>query len=115
MQTRISTFSCFCILKLVCLCKLQPYLHNTKMAQIASITQHFFDCSEEGRWLLILKSGIYADQWHICIPEQCGVFFHRLYYSGMREKWENVFVKLRVKYHPFCGSAHKIPYTYGAF
>lgn len=56
-----------------------------------------------------------VEQEPIYIPEQWGFFSHKLYYGGVREKWDNVFVKLRVKYHPFCGIARKIPYTYGVF
>lgn len=120
MQTCISTFSCFCILKLVCLCKLQPHLHNTKIAQLASITHYFFNCSEEGCLLHILKNVVYGSAKKCragayMYPRTMGFFSHKLYYSGVREKWDNVFVKLRVKYHPFCGIAHKIPYTYGFF
>lgn len=97
MQTGISTFSHFCMLKPDWLCKLQPYLHNTKMAQLASITHYFFDCSEEKCLLHILKNGIYGSV-KICrtaaymYPRTMG-FFHKLYYSGVREKWDNVFFK----------------------
>jgi len=85
------------------------------MAQLASITHYFSDCSEEEHLLHILRNHIYGSV-KICRSAaytycRTVFFFHKFYYNGVREKWDKVFGKLRVKYHSFCGSTHKIPYT----